>query len=123
MPFLLTGLGINQFLSFYKNFRRHLHKVEVVSGVVLIIVGLLVMSGQSTLLTSSKVLAWIPNAESWLKLDGQNSRAANARAEHKLRTRAGRRVSNTRRQAVSLKRTSRPGGAAELLGNLVHPLP
>lgn len=69
VPFLLTGLGINQFLSFYKNFRRHLHKVEVVSGVVLILVGLLVMSGQSTLLASSKVLAWIPNAESWLKLD------------------------------------------------------
>ena len=69
VPFLLTGLGINQFLSFYKNFRRHLHKVEVVSGVVLILVGVLVMSGQSTLLASSKVLAWIPNAESWLKLD------------------------------------------------------
>jgi cytochrome c-type biogenesis protein len=69
VPFLLTGLGINQFLSFYKNFRKHLHKVEVVSGVVLIVVGLLVMSGQSTLLASSKLLTWIPNAESWLKLD------------------------------------------------------
>src|SRR6476659_2734265 len=68
VPFLLTGLGINQFLSFYKNFRRHLHKVEVVSGVVLIIVGLLVMSGQSTLLATSKFMALIPNLESLLKL-------------------------------------------------------
>ncbi|HEX6719097.1 MAG TPA: cytochrome c biogenesis protein/redoxin [Pyrinomonadaceae bacterium] len=67
VPFLLTGLGINKFLSFYKNFRRHLHKVEVVSGVVLILVGLLVMSGQSTLLASSKFMAWIPNAEGLLK--------------------------------------------------------
>src|ERR687883_324123 len=58
VPFLLTGLGINQFLGFYKNFRKHLHKVEVVSGVVLIIVGLLVMTGQSTLLASSKFMAW-----------------------------------------------------------------
>ena len=66
VPFLLTGLGINQFLSFYKNFRRHLHKVEVVSGIVLILVGLLVMSGKSTLLASSRVMAWIPNAEGWL---------------------------------------------------------
>ena len=66
VPFLLTGLGINQFLSFYKNFRRHLHKVEVVSGVVLILVGLLVMSGQSTLLASSKFMALIPNAEGLL---------------------------------------------------------
>src|SRR5215207_3059380 len=73
VPFLLTGLGINQFLSFYKNFRRHLHKVEVVSGVVLILVGLLVMSGKSTLLASSKVLAWIPNAEGWLKLETKTS--------------------------------------------------
>src|SRR5215216_5064805 len=75
VPFLLTGLGINQFLGFYKNFRRHLHKVEVVSGVVLILVGLLVMSGQSTLLASSKFMALVPNAEGllnrWFKTDTQ----------------------------------------------------
>jgi len=69
VPFLLTGLGINQFLSFYKNFRRHLHKVEVVSGVVLIVVGILVMSGQSTLLATSKFMAWFPNLEGTLKLN------------------------------------------------------
>jgi len=63
VPFLLTGLGINQFLGFYKNFRRHLHKVEVVSGVVLILVGLLVMSGKSTQLASSRFMGLIPNAE------------------------------------------------------------
>src|SRR5881628_9866 len=44
VPFLLTGLSINQFLGFYSRFRKHLHKVEVVSGVVLIVVGLLVAS-------------------------------------------------------------------------------
>jgi cytochrome c-type biogenesis protein len=71
VPFLLTGLGINQFLSFYKNFRRHLHKVEVISGVVLIVVGLLVMSGQSTRLASSRFMAWIPNLEGWLKLENK----------------------------------------------------
>jgi cytochrome c-type biogenesis protein len=69
VPFLLTGLGINQFLSFYKNFRKHLHKVEVVSGVVLIVVGILVMSGKSTLLASPKFVAWIPNLEGILKLN------------------------------------------------------
>lgn len=68
IPFLLTGLGINQFLSFYGKFRRHLHKVEVVSGVVLIVVGLLVMSGKSTLLASSTLAAWLPNAEGWIKV-------------------------------------------------------
>ena len=68
VPFLLTGLGINQFLSFYKNFRRHLRKVEVISGVVLIVVGLLVMSGQSTLLATSRFMSWLPNWEGKLKL-------------------------------------------------------
>src|SRR6478609_10658567 len=63
VPFLMTGLGINQFLSFYGKFRKHLHKVEVVSGIVLILVGVLVMSGQSTLLASSKFMAWLPNFE------------------------------------------------------------
>lgn len=68
VPFLLTGLGINQFLSFYKNFRQHLHKVEVVSGVVLVLVGLLVMSGQSTMLTTGWVAKYIPNLEGGLNL-------------------------------------------------------
>src|SRR5262249_53568827 len=39
------------------------HKVEVVSGIVLILVGVLVMSGQSTLLASSKFMALLPNWE------------------------------------------------------------
>jgi len=68
IPFLLTGLGINQFLSFYGKFRRHLHKVEIVSGVVLIIVGLLVATGKSTLLTSSWLAKHLPNAEGLIKL-------------------------------------------------------
>jgi cytochrome c-type biogenesis protein len=68
IPFLLTGLGINKFLSFYSKFRRHLHKVEVVSGIVLIAVGLLVMTGKSTLLTSGKLAQYLPNAESWIKV-------------------------------------------------------
>src|SRR3989475_3706436 len=68
VPFLLTGLGINQFLAFYGKFRKHLHKVEVVSGLILIAVGLLVASGYSTLLASSKLAAILPNAEGWIRV-------------------------------------------------------
>jgi len=68
VPFLLTGLGINQFLGFYSKFRRHLHKVEVVSGIILILIGLLVMTNRTTLLTSGYVAKYIPNAENWLKI-------------------------------------------------------
>ena len=88
VPFLLTGLGINQFLGFYKNFRRHLHKVEVVSGVVLILVGLLVMSGQSTLLASSKFMALVPNAEGllnrWFKTETPPAKETTATANSNL---------------------------------------
>ena len=72
VPFLVTGLGINQFLSFYSKFRRHLHKVEVVSGVVLILIGVLVMSNRVTLLASSRLAGWLPDWESRLKLKGSD---------------------------------------------------
>lgn len=88
VPFLLTGLGINQFLGFYTNFRRHLHKVEVVSGVILIFIGLLIMSGQSTLLASSRFMAWIPNVEGVLsgkfKQNTSASAPATANANYEL---------------------------------------
>jgi cytochrome c-type biogenesis protein len=41
IPFLLTGLGLSQFMKFYSGFRKHLHVVEVLSGVLLIAIGVL----------------------------------------------------------------------------------
>jgi len=67
VPFLLTGLAINQFLGFYSKFRRHLHKVEVVSGIILILIGVLVMSNRVTMLASTRLAAWLPNFEGRLK--------------------------------------------------------
>ncbi len=61
VPFLLTGLVLNQFLGFYSKFKRHLHKVEVVSGVLLIVIGLMISFNILTRLSSA--LAWVPNAE------------------------------------------------------------
>ena len=48
VPFLLTSLGLTQFMNFYRGFRRHLHTVEVFSGVVLIVVGALLVTDQFT---------------------------------------------------------------------------
>lgn len=46
VPFFLTALGISRFLVFYRRFRRHLHTVEVFSGVLLLAVGgLIYMNG------------------------------------------------------------------------------
>jgi cytochrome c-type biogenesis protein len=59
LPFLLTALGIGRFLGFYRRFRRHLHAVEVFSGVLLLVVGSLIylnrltwLSGKLTFLNS-----------------------------------------------------------------------
>jgi cytochrome c-type biogenesis protein len=46
IPFLITALGIGRFLRFYQNFRKHLHTVEVFSGVLLLAIGgLIFMNG------------------------------------------------------------------------------
>src|SRR5438552_1244226 len=73
VPFLLTGLGINQFLGFYGKFRRHLHKVEVASGIVLILIGVLIMSNRLTVLASSWLAKVLPNPESHLQLKEDSS--------------------------------------------------
>ena len=51
VPFLLTSLGVDRFLAFYTRFRRHLHTVEVVSGVLLILIGALVLTRHFTVLS------------------------------------------------------------------------
>jgi cytochrome c-type biogenesis protein len=52
IPFLLTSIGVERFLGFYSRFRRHMHTVEVVGGVLLIAVGGLILSGKFTWLAS-----------------------------------------------------------------------
>jgi cytochrome c-type biogenesis protein len=46
VPFLLTALGINQFLRFYQKFRRYLHAVEIGSGILLLGIGFLIFTNR-----------------------------------------------------------------------------
>lgn len=48
IPFLLTSLGINKFLGFYNRFRAHLRQVEILSGVMLTLLGVMIYSNQFT---------------------------------------------------------------------------
>ena len=57
IPFLVTALGIGGFLKFYQQFRRHLHTVEVFSGVLLLLIGGLVFANR---------LTWLSNKLSFL---------------------------------------------------------
>jgi cytochrome c-type biogenesis protein len=45
VPFLLAALGIRQFLAFAKRFRRHLGAVEKVMGGLLVVTGVLFLTG------------------------------------------------------------------------------
>jgi thiol-disulfide isomerase/thioredoxin len=65
MPFVMTTLGIGAFLKFYSRFKRHMHAVEIFSGVVLIILGHLLIFDRFTLISSS--LSFLGTFEVWLE--------------------------------------------------------
>jgi len=52
VPFLATSILLDRFMEFYGWFRRYLHTVEVFSGVLLIIFGVLIFTQRFTLLSS-----------------------------------------------------------------------
>src|SRR5579885_2437357 len=65
VPFLLTALGIGQFLKFYQRFRKHLHAVELFSGALLLFVGGLVFVNRLTWLAGK--LSFLNNFVLWLE--------------------------------------------------------
>src|SRR5215470_17690170 len=52
IPFLLTALSIEGFLAFYARFRPHLRALEIGSGVVMIAMGILILTGRLIMLNS-----------------------------------------------------------------------
>jgi cytochrome c-type biogenesis protein len=48
VPFLLAGIALGPFLTFFKSFRRHMGTVEKVIGVLLVLTGVLFLTGQFT---------------------------------------------------------------------------
>jgi len=52
VPFLLTSLGVERFLKFYSRFRAHMHALEVASGGLLIALGVLLVIGRFTIISS-----------------------------------------------------------------------
>lgn len=52
VPFLLTSLLMERFLKFYSRFRSHMHALEVASGGLMIALGILLVLGRFTLISS-----------------------------------------------------------------------
>lgn len=50
LPFLAIGLGMDQATKLVRRFSRHLHKVEIASGLFLIAMGLMMVTGRITLI-------------------------------------------------------------------------
>ena len=54
VPFFLSGLGLNTFFGFFERIKGHFRKIEIVSGVLLVLVGLLIYTDNLTL-----IIGWI----------------------------------------------------------------
>jgi cytochrome c-type biogenesis protein len=65
VPFLLTSLGIGEFLKFYSRFKRHMHAIEIGSGVILIALGELLVFDRFTLISS--MFSFLSRFEIWLE--------------------------------------------------------
>lgn len=50
IPFLLTALAINQFFVAFSKIRRHYHAIEIVSGVLMIVIGVLIFTNRFTII-------------------------------------------------------------------------
>jgi cytochrome c-type biogenesis protein len=50
VPFLATALMINRFFTAMGRIRRHYHKIEIVSGALLIAIGVLIFTNKFTIL-------------------------------------------------------------------------
>lgn len=50
IPFLLIGLGMNKATAFVHRFQRHMRTVQIVSGVLLLVIGVMLLTDQLTLI-------------------------------------------------------------------------
>jgi cytochrome c-type biogenesis protein len=55
IPFMLTALGIKQFWRFFKRIKKYLGLLEVTSGIVMVIIGVMVFTNKLVLIQS-----WLP---------------------------------------------------------------
>ena len=53
IPFLATSLGVGAFWKFFSRFRRYLRGVEIFSGILLVVIGILILTDRLTALAGS----------------------------------------------------------------------
>jgi cytochrome c-type biogenesis protein len=50
IPFLLTAIGINQFWRFFNRIKKYMRLLEVISGVIMVILGLMIFTNKLILI-------------------------------------------------------------------------
>jgi cytochrome c-type biogenesis protein len=50
VPFLATAMAIDRFFAAFAKIRRHYHKIEIVSGALLIVIGILIFTNRFTII-------------------------------------------------------------------------
>jgi len=59
IPFLLTGISVNAFLSLLKKIQRYYRAIEILTGAFLVIMGIFLITGSFAVL-SSYMVKWFP---------------------------------------------------------------
>jgi cytochrome c-type biogenesis protein len=59
IPFLLTSLSLTAFYNVFNKLKKHLHKLEIIGGILLVIVGILIMTNYLTII-SGYFSRWLP---------------------------------------------------------------
>lgn len=52
LPFFISSLAVNSFLSYFKKIKKYMPLIEIISGIFLIIVGLLILTNYFVILSS-----------------------------------------------------------------------
>jgi cytochrome c-type biogenesis protein len=65
IPFLLAAAGVGSFLGFFGKFKKHLHRVEQTMGILLVITGLMFLTGSMQTLSY-----WLIEQFPWLATIG-----------------------------------------------------
>ncbi len=72
VPFVLAAVAIGPFMTFMQRFRRHLGTVEKVMGALLVVTGIMFITGSFTSLGNwlIETFPWLATIEGWATSDG-----------------------------------------------------
>jgi cytochrome c-type biogenesis protein len=59
IPFLLTSLAVDRFFTAFARIRRYYHAIEIVSGLLLVVIGVLIFTNRLTLI-AQKLMPYLP---------------------------------------------------------------